>query len=353
MSPTDFTEEAFIFPSEFKDFASSRLCVDNHGSACDGYPDHTWPSRWHPHSTVKHVILTFGGCLLFLLSTPPVHAQTPADFTLAVDVDLVELQITVLDENDRHVRGLTREDFQITEDQIEQDVSLFRNDDKPVSLGVIIDNSRSMERKKERVDTAALSFVQHSNPQDETFLIHFDDQVRLAQDFTGDITAIEATLASISPYGQTALFDAIMLGIETIEEGQYDQKAILLVSDGSDNASSHVFEEVLEAARQAGVAIYSIGILSDSEVGRKARQGLEELSEITGGRSFFPTRAEEIPALTESVAHELRELYTVGYSPTNARRDGTWRSVRINVTQPPETPRYKTNYRHGYYAPDN
>ncbi len=304
-------------------------------------------------STVKALILTSVTCLSLLCSTSPIHAQTPADFTLNVDVDLVELQITVLDENDRHVRGLALEDFQITEDQVEQDVSLFRHDDKPVSLGIIIDNSRSMERKKERVDTAALSFVQHSNPQDEAFLIHFDDEVRLALDFTGDIDPIRTTLASISPYGQTALFDAIMMGIEKMETGKYDQKAILLVSDGADNASSRFFGEVLEAVKQAGVAIYSIGILSDSEVGRKARQGLEELSEVSGGRSFFPTRVEQIPALTESVAQELRELYTVGYSPTNARRDGTWRSVRIYVTQPPETVRYKTNYRHGYYAPNN
>jgi Ca-activated chloride channel family protein len=304
-------------------------------------------------STVKHFILTLAACLSLPFWLSPVHAQSPADFTLAVAVDLVELQITVLDENDRHVRGLSREDFQITEDRVEQDVSLFRHDDKPVSLGVIIDNSRSMERKKERVDTAALSFIQHSNPLDETFLIHFDDEVRMALDFTGDLAPIETTLASISPYGQTALFDAILTGIEAMEEGKYEQKAILLVSDGADNASAHAFSEVLEAARLADVAIYSIGILSDSDVGRTARKGLEELSEITGGRSFFPTRVEEIPALTESVALELRELYTVGYSPTNARRDGTWRSVRINVTQPPETPRYQTNYRHGYYAPNN
>ena len=229
---------------------------------------------------------------------------------------------------------------------------MFLHEDRPVSLGLVIDNSRSMERKKASVDTAALSFVRESNPQDEAFLIHFDDTVRLAQDFTSDLTALEETLQSISPYGQTALFDAMGMALDRIEEGRYEQKAILLVSDGADNASIAAFDEILERLRQSDIAVYPIGILNDSTAGREARGALEELADASGGRAFFPKAVEEIPALTQRIARELRELYTLGYVPTNGRRDGAWRSVRVYVPTPPEVPRYQLNYRHGYYAPE-
>ena len=293
--------------------------------------------------------------LLSLLIAVSALAQgpVPAEFTLNVNVDLVELRVTVLDEGGRNVIHLTEADFSIQEDQIAQQISLFRHEDLPVSLGLVIDNSRSMERKKSRIDTAALSFVSHSNPEDEAFLVHFDDTVRLARDFTSDISLLEDTLAGISPYGQTALFDALYLGVDQMEAAAYDQKAILLVTDGADNASLHTAADVVRRVRQSNIAIYPIGLLSDSEAGRAARRNLEEIADLSGGRAFFPETVDEIPALTELIARELRELYTLGYVPTNGRRDGTWRSVRIYVETLPEAPRYDVNYRHGYYAPDD
>lgn len=291
------------------------------------------------------------GAAFALLLTGPIQAQVP-EFTLNVNVDLVELSVTVLDESDRHVTGLEAVNFEIFEDSVQQDVSLFLHEDRPVSLGIVVDNSRSMERKKERVDTAAISFMRLSNPQDEAFLVHFDDSVRLAEDFTSDINVLEDTLETISPYGQTSLFDAIMTALEKIKEGRYDQKAILLVSDGADNSSEAVFEQVLENVRQSAAAFYTIGVLNDSAAGQEARIALEALADASGGRAFFPQTVNEIPALTENIARELRELYTLGYIPTNAGRDGSWRSVRVYVPTPPETPRFQVNYRHGYYAPD-
>ena len=285
-----------------------------------------------------------------LLSAGPGRAQE-SEFTLNVNVDLVELSVTVLDRNERHVTGLEALSFEVFEDSVQQDISLFLHEDRPVSLGLVIDNSRSMERKKERVDAAALSFVRLSNPQDEAFLIHFDDTVRLEEDFTSDIGALEKTLSTISPYGQTSLFDALMMSLEKIKEGRYDEQAILLVSDGADNASVAVYEQVLENVRQSEAALYPIGVLNDSEAGLEARAALEALAEASGGRAFFPETANEIPLITEIIARELRELYTLGYVPTNSRRDGTWRSVRVYVPTPPETPRFEINYRHGYYAP--
>ena len=281
---------------------------------------------------------------------PAALSAQEAEFTLNVNVDLVELSVTVLDEKERNVTGLSVQHFEILEDQVPQQISLFQHEDRPVSLGLVIDNSRSMERKKERVDTAALSFVRESNPQDEAFLIYFDDTVRLARDFTSDLVAFEDTLQSISPYGQTALFDAMEMALERIEGGRYEQRAILLVSDGADNASAAVFDDILERVRQSDVAVYPIGILNDSVAGREARAALKALADASGGRAFFPSTVEEIPALTKRIARELRELYTLGYVPTNGRRDGAWRSVRVYVSTPPEIPRYHLHYRHGYYA---
>ena len=300
--------------------------------------------------TVRTTWAFLGPLAFVLLSAGPGRAQE-SEFTLNVNVDLVELSVTVLDRNESHVTGLEALSFEVFEDSVQQDISLFLHEDRPVSLGLVIDNSRSMERKKERVDAAALSFVRLSNPQDEAFLIHFDDTVRLEEDFTSDIGALENTLSTISPYGQTSLFDALMMSLEKIKEGRYDERAILLVSDGADNASVAVYEQVLENVRQSEAALYPIGVLNDSEAGLEARAALEALAEASGGRAFFPETANEIPLITEIIARELRELYTLGYVPTNSRRDGTWRSVRVYVPTPPETPRFEINYRHGYYAP--
>ena len=250
------------------------------------------------------------------------------------------------------IAGLEAANFEIFEDTVQQDISLFLHEDLPVSLGLVIDNSRSMERKKERVDIAAISFVRLSNPQDEAFLVHFDDTVRLAEDFTSDIGVLEDTLESIRPYGQTSLFDAIMTSLQKIREGRYDQKAILLVSDGADNSSEAIFDQVLESVRQSDAAVYTIGVLNDSAAGREARNALEALADASGGRAFFPQTVNEIPALTETIARELRERYTLGYIPTNSGRDGSWRSVRVYVPTPPEAPAFQVNYRHGYYAPE-
>jgi Ca-activated chloride channel family protein len=301
--------------------------------------------------STRFTLMLTQGLTFVLLLAGLVQAQEP-EFTLNVNVDLVELSVTVLDESDRDVSGLEALNFEIFEDSVQQDISLFLHDDRPVSLGLVIDNSRSMERKKERVDVAAVSFMRLSNPQDEAFLVHFDDTVRLAQDFTSDIGVIEETLESISPYGQTSLFDAIMTALEKIKEGRYDQKAILLVSDGADNSSAAVFDELLESVRQSDAAVYTIGVLNNSAAGQEARIALEALSDASGGRAFFPQTVDEIPALTENIARELRALYTLGYIPTNSDRDGSWRSVRVYVPTPVETPSFQVNYRHGYYAPD-
>jgi Ca-activated chloride channel family protein len=297
----------------------------------------------------------FNRLILVGLMLVPVGASfaQEAEFTLNVDVDLVELNVAVLDERDRHVTTLTSDDFQIFEDRIPQNLALFRQDDRPVSLGLVIDNSRSMQRKKDRVDEAALSFIRQSNPEDEAFFVYFDDTVRIAQDFTAEVEKIESSLQAIEPYGQTALFDALLMGLEKIETGRYEQKAILVVSDGADNASKAALEKVRERVRESDVVLYLIGLLRDSDTSVMAREVLQSLADLSGGRAFFPEAPHEISNMTERIARELRERYTVGYVPSNLARDGGWRSVRVEIRPPFDHFQWKLNYRRGYYAPED
>src|SRR5262249_10726981 len=162
------------------------------------------------------------------------------------DVDLVEVHVNVTDGKDRPVGNLVKENFRLVEDSVEQNISVFKHEDIPVSLGLVIDNSRSIEPRKRRLDAAAISFVRKGNPEDETFIIHFDDEARLEQDFTSSIPVLEQTLASVKPFGQTAIYDALILGLQHMERAKQTKKAILLITDGIDNSSHHTLQEALE-----------------------------------------------------------------------------------------------------------
>jgi Ca-activated chloride channel family protein len=271
------------------------------------------------------------GLLLLLALVPAPGDSQDAEFTLNVNVDLVELNVIVIDEAGHHVTTLAKDDFRILEDSVPQETVLFRQDDMPVSLGLVIDNSRSMERKKPRVDHATLSFIGYSNPEDETFLIHFDDTARLALDFTSDLGAIGRTLTSIEPYGQTALFDAVRLGLDTMEKSRHDQKAILVVSDGADNASREGFEQILQRVRESDVIVYTIGLLRDPVAESDARTALQALADAGGGRAFFPSDEGAVSSLTERIAFELRDLYRATPSATEPGDRSGWRSPRPRV----------------------
>ena len=280
-----------------------------------------------------------------------VQAQD-AQFKLNIDVDLVELHVMVLDEQDRYVPGLTRGDFRVLEDRVEQGITLFKQEDQPVSLGLVIDNSRSMQRGKERMDAGALSFVQHSNPRDETFVLHFDDRLALGQDFTDNVSDLEDAVRGKQPYGQTALYDAILSSLERMRGAKFDKKALLLITDGADNVSTHSFDEALEGVKQSLVSIYSIGVLDQSSRSREAAQELRQLVSVSGGRAYFPETVDEVVEIAGRIARDLRRQYTLGYVPSNLRRDGRWRSVRLQIVTPPNAGRRTAHYRHGYYAPE-
>jgi len=281
-----------------------------------------------------------------------VRAQEVPVYKFAVDVDLVELHVTVLDEKDRPVSGLKKEHFKILENRVVQPISLFKHEDIPVSLGLVIDNSRSIEPRKQRLDAAALSFVRKSNPEDETFIIHFDDTARIAQNFTASVSDLETTLAGVKPYGQTAIYDALHLALDKMTEAKHNKKAVLLITDGVDNVSAKTLEETVEKVKRDRVAVYVVGLLSLSG-GLQAEQSMIRIADASGGRAYFPQNVDEARTTMERIARDLREQYTLGYLPTNPNRDGAWRSVRVEITPPAGFPqKLNANYRHGYYGPE-
>jgi Ca-activated chloride channel homolog len=287
-----------------------------------------------------------------LLMIAPVLAQDEPPFKLNVDVDLTELHVTVTDGQDRPVGNLRKEDFRVLEDQAEQKLSIFKHEDVPVSLGLVIDNSRSIEPRKKRLDAAALSFVQRGNPDDETFIVHFDDRPRLTRDFTDNIPDLERALAMVRPFGQTAIYDALILASEHMAKAKHTKKVILLITDGVDNSSHHTVDEAVEAARRSGVAIYTVGLLSAAE-GQKAEETLVRIAETTGGRAFFPENVEQARVSMERVARDLREQYLLGYFSSNPR-NGAWRSIRLEIKPAVPSPipvRLIASYRRGYYGP--
>jgi Ca-activated chloride channel family protein len=289
--------------------------------------------------------------LIVLTAIPVVAQEVDEVFKLNVNVDLVELHVSVFDEKDRTVSGLKQEHFRVIENRVEQPIALFKQEDIPVSLGLVIDNSRSIQPRKERLDAGAVAFVRRGNVEDETFIVHFDNEARVSQGFTGSIEALEQTLAATKPFGQTAIYDALSLALKYMERANHQKKAILLITDGLDNVSLTTLEETIEGVRRSKVAVYTMGLLS-STGGVEAERSLIDIAEASGGRAYFPESVEEARIMMERIASDLRQQYTLGYFPTNPNRDGAWRSVRVEVIPPLGfPPKLTTDYRHGYYGP--
>jgi VWFA-related protein len=286
--------------------------------------------------------------------------QKDKDFSLTVETLEVQLPVSVLDKDGRPVDGLKQEYFQVFEDKIQQTIKNFKHEDIPLSLGLVIDNSGSMRNKRERVNSAALAFVRESNPDDETFIVNFDDSAYLEQDFTGSIGDLVDALDNIDARGETALYDAIYLSADHVKSGKRDKKAILLITDGEDNTSKYGINKVVEALRQSKVTLYAIGLLEEDDQrgglfkkppSKKAKDDLVHFAEITGGQAFFPKNLDEVEDITKRIAHDIRNHYTIGYTPTNAKLDGSWREISVKVTAPKNAGKITWRAKQGYYAP--
>src|SRR5215468_10187022 len=222
----------------------------------------------------------------------PQKGENDKEYTLPVEVVTVDLPVSVLDKDGHPVDGLKQENFQVFEDKVQQTIKTFRHEDIPLSVGLVIDNSGSMRNKRERVNSAALAFARESNPDDETFIVNFDDSAYLEQDFTGSIGDLVDALDNIDARGETALYDAIYLSADHLKSGKKDKKAILLITDGEDNVSKYKFDKVFDTLRQSkGVTLYAIGLLEEDDQrgglfhpapSKKAKTDLVKFAEVTG-----------------------------------------------------------------------
>jgi len=284
------------------------------------------------------------------------------DFTVVVDTTLIQVPVSVFDKDGRPINSLTQDSFQVFEDKTPQKITVFKHEDVPTSLGLVIDNSGSMRNKRERVNSAALTFVRESNPEDETFIVNFDDSPYLDQDFTGSIGDLMDALDNIDTRGETALYDAVSLSLsKVIKDGKRDSKALLVVTDGEDNVSKYKYEQVLKQLKDAKVTVYTIGLLEENDQrgglfhpspAKHAKDVLVQFAEATGGVAYFPKTIDEVENICKEIAHDLRNRYTIGYTPSNTKLDGTFRKIDVVVSQP-KAIASKINYRWkpGYSAP--
>lgn len=284
--------------------------------------------------------------------TPGASLRTGIQFR--VDTNIVLIPLTVTDPMDRLVTGLEKQNFLVLEDNHSQAIRTFACDDAPVSIGVIIDLSGSMGNKVVRARGAVLQFMKTSNPQDEFFVIGFNDRPELITDFTSSPDDVEARLATVQPGHRTALLDAIYFGLEKMKQAKYQRKALLIVSDGGDNNSRYTENEVRSAVKEADTQIYSIGIFDPEAATVEERNGpllLNDISGDTGGRLFRVDDLSEMGDIATRISAELRNEYVLGYKTDNARTDGKWRKVKVKLSPPAGLPQLTVHARAGYYAP--
>jgi Ca-activated chloride channel homolog len=290
---------------------------------------------------------------------PPPPGQQQSGHRIKSDVDLVVLHVTVSDDRGQFVPDLQEGNFRVFEQNIEQKISFFSRQDIPVTMGLVIDNSGSMREKREQVNTAAMTLVRTSNPQDEAFVVNFNDEYYLDTegDFTSDQRDLNDALGRIDTRGSTALYDAVIGSLAHIKKGHKDKRVLLLVTDGDDDASQKTFEDTIKAAEQSSATIYTIGVFSQDDrehekrMVRHSKKVLEELAEATGGEAYFPENLSQVTPICEQVAREIRNQYTIGYYPTNTARDGTFRTVQLKVIPPNGRGKLSVRTRTGYYAP--
>ena len=314
------------------------------------------------------LLLACGDALAQTATPPSAAAPVPpagkksGEYKLSVDVGLVVLHATVLDKKGHIVDGLKADDFKVYEDGATQKLSVFSHADIPLTMGIVIDDSGSMREKRASVNAAALAFVKTSNPQDQVFVVNFNDVYYLDTpgDFASSIEDLKAALGKIDSRGGTALYDAVGASIDHLKLGNRDKKAILVITDGEDNASRYSFEELLRTGQKSNAVIYTIGLLGEEEpgglfkMGRGSHRGakiLEKLADSTGGKAFFPKSLGDVEETCVQIARDIRNQYTLAYYPTNTRKDGSFRAVRVDVTATDSRTKLSVRTRPGYYAP--
>ena len=285
------------------------------------------------------------------LCVQPVAAQE--DFTITTDVRLVVLHVTVVDKDEQLITDLTRESFKVSEDDKPVQIKQFKQEDVPVSVGILVDNSGSMRDKRLKVNSAAVEFVKVSNPEDEVFIVNFNDEAYLdTNGFTNDIPIMQDALQRIDSRGGTALYDAIQMSLDFLnKKAKHDKRVLLVISDGEDNASRAELENVVRELQEQEktTTIYAVGLLSEEErrSAKRAERALKYISRATGGPSYFPETVDEVTTLTKRIAADIRNQYTITYTPPENTTPG-FRQIRIDLEG--KAKRNQVRHRPGYYG---
>jgi Ca-activated chloride channel family protein len=314
----------------------------------------------------RHIARTYHLLLILLLTVLPCVALSQQNsqaepshqggFTIRASVDLVVLRATVRDGKGAPVAGLGKEDFQVFEDKVPQQIEFFSHEDVPVTVGLVIDNSGSMRSKRSDVINAALAFARSSNPEDQVFVVNFNEHVSMGLPgnvpFTGNQEQLESALSRNKANGLTALYDAVAVALEQLKKGKWDKKVLILISDGGDNASRHKLAEIVTMVNQSSAIIYTMGIFDANDDDRNPRM-LKQLSRISGGESFFPESLQKILPICQQIAHDIRNQYTISYAPANRKSDGTYRAIEVKARKTSTRGRLIVSTRAGYSAPLN
>ncbi|HWB32098.1 MAG TPA: VWA domain-containing protein, partial [Acidobacteriaceae bacterium] len=274
---------------------------------------------------------------------------------LRVNVNLVQVPVTVTDPMNRLVTGLEKENFQLFDNNSGQAIRYFSSEDAPLSIGIIFDLSGSMSSKFARARKALTEFLRTSNPQDEFFVVGFNDRPAVIVDYTSDPDDVDARMVMLKPENRTALIDAVYLGIDHLRQAKYDRKALLIISDGGDNRSRYTEGELRRVVRESDVQIYAIGIFDNYAPTPEEINGptlLNEMCDMTGGRLFNVSGdLSDLQDIATRISAELRNEYMLGYTPTNTKHDGNWRKLKVKLLPPPGLPQLTVHFRQGYYAP--
>src|SRR5271167_2851202 len=254
-------------------------------------------------------------------------------FVFRKNVDEVMLHASVIDDQQHIVTTLDRGAFTVFEDGKQQNIISFHHEDIPVAMGIIIDNSGSMREKRNKVNQAALNLVRSSNPQDEVFVVNFNDEYYLDQDFTNVLLKLKEALEKIDARGGTALYEALVASADHLRRNaRLEKKVLFVVTDGEDNASRETLEQAVKQLQdENGPSVYAIGILGDEDHPKRARRALEIIAQRTGGLAFFPKTLDEVDEISRQVAHDIRNQYTIGYKPTNPKTSGGFRTIRVEA----------------------
>lgn len=282
------------------------------------------------------------------ICAPILYAQ--ADFQ--AESDLVVLHVTVTDHQGRVVRDLPKSAFHIYEDEAPQSTVLFRYEDTPVAVGLVVDNSGSMLRKLPEVVAATAEFARSSNSEDQMFIVNFNDQVWLGlppgEAFVSDPGKLNVAMLQIRANGKTALYDAVATALGHIRQSPVPRKVLIVLSDGGDNASTRRFPEILSLVQKSDVVVYTVGLFDEYDRDRNPGV-LKKLATVSGGEAFFPKEVPNVTNILQTVSRDIRNKYTIGYVPTNAKLDGTYRSVRVKLTGP-HANLWTVRTRTGYFA---